>query len=48
MTTCASGFAVSGFGSPYFSNLLEQGVLENIGRFDAESLKEIARGFIFS
>lgn len=48
MTTCASGFAVSGFGSPYFSNLLEQGVLANIGKFSNESLKEIARGFIFS
>jgi hypothetical protein len=48
MTTCASGFAVSGYGTPYFTNLLEQGVLENIGGFDSESLKEIARGFIFS
>ena len=27
ITTCASGFAVSGFGSPYFTSLLEQGVL---------------------
>jgi hypothetical protein len=23
MTTCASGFAVSGYGSPYFINLME-------------------------
>jgi len=48
ITTCASGFAVSGYGSPYFTNLLEQGVLANIGKFSNESLKEIARGFIFS
>lgn len=48
ITTCASGFAVSGFGSPYFTNLLEQGVLSNIAQFSNESLKEIARGFIFS
>ena len=48
ITTCASGFAVSGYGSPYFVSLLEQGVLANIGKFSNESLKEIARGFIFS
>lgn len=27
LTTCASGFAISGFGTPYFNNMLEQGVL---------------------
>ena len=31
LTTCASGFSISGFGSPYFSKVLEQGILENIG-----------------
>lgn len=48
MTTCAAGFAVSGFGSPYFTSLLEQGIMSNIGKFSNESLKEVARGFVFS
>lgn len=48
MTTCAAGFAVSGFGSPYFSNLLEQGVLASMGKFDHDCLKEVTRGFVFS
>jgi hypothetical protein len=33
LTVCASGFAVSGFGTPYFTGLLEQGILNNIGHF---------------
>lgn len=27
LTVCASGFSISGFGSPYFSNMMEQGIL---------------------
>ena len=48
LTTCASGFAISGFGTPYFNNVLEQGVLSKVGGLSNESLKEVARGFIFS
>jgi len=48
LTTCASGFSISGFGTPYFNNVLEQGVLSNVGGLSNESLKEVARGFIFS
>ena len=48
LTTCASGFSISGFGSPYFTKVLEQGILTNIGHLSNESLKEVARGFIFS
>ena len=48
LTTCASGFSISGFGSPYFTQVLEQGILSNIGHLSNESLKEVARGFVFS
>ncbi len=48
ITTCASGFSISGFGSPYFFKMMEQHVLTNIGKFNNTSLKEIARGFIFA
>ena len=48
LTVCASGFSISGFGSPYFSNVMEQGILQNVGELSTESLKEVARGFIFS
>lgn len=34
MTTCASGFSISGFGTPYFSNVLEQGILTNVGHLE--------------
>jgi len=47
ITTCASGFSISGFGSPYFTKMLEQGVMNNLGKFSNTSLKEIARGFVF-
>lgn len=47
ITTCASGFSVSGFGSPYFIKLMEQSVMTNMGKFSNTSLKEIARGFVF-
>lgn len=48
ITTCASGFAVSGYGSPYFGSVMEQGILSRIGDFSTQSLKEVARGFVFS
>ena len=48
LTTCASGFSISGFGTPYFNGVLEQGILTHIGSMSTESLKEVARGFIFS
>ena len=48
LTTCASGYSVSGYGTPYFSSLMEQGILNNIADFSTQSLKEVARGFIFS
>ena len=48
LTTCASGFSISGYGTPYFSSVVEQGVLANVGHLSNESLKEVARGFIFS
>jgi len=48
LTTCASGFSISGFGTPYFTSLLERGVLQNVGHLSNESLKEVARGFVFS
>lgn len=48
LSTCACGFSISGFGSPYFSQLLEQGILNNLSSLSMEGLKEIARGFVFS
>lgn len=48
MTTCACGFSISGYGTPYFTTLLEQGILRHVGEVDLEGLKEIARGFVFS
>lgn len=47
ITTCASGFSISGFGSPYFTKIMEGAVISNIGKFSTESLKEVAKGFIF-
>jgi hypothetical protein len=48
MTTCASGYAISGFGTPVFFKMLEQGILFNLDKFNTQSLKEICRGFLFS
>jgi len=48
LTTCASGFAISGYGTPYFNSLLEQGVLHKVGSLESYSLKEVVRGFIIS
>ena len=48
ITTCSSGFSISGFGSPYFNKMMEQAVMQNLGSFSNQSLKEIARGFVFS
>jgi len=48
ITICASGFSVSGFGTPHFNNVMEQGILKNVGELSTQSLKEVARGFIFA
>jgi hypothetical protein len=48
MTTCASGFAVSGFGTPFFFQMMEMGILKKLHLFQLQSLKEICRGFLFS
>lgn len=48
MTTCASGFAMSGYGTPFFFQLMEQGILKQMHLYDTQSLKEVCRGFLFS
>jgi len=48
MTTLASGFAISGYGTPMFFTMLENGAMTNMHRFSTQSLKEICRGFLFS
>ena len=48
MTTCACGFAVSGFGTPFFFQMMEMSILKKIHLFEPQSLKEICRGFLFS
>jgi hypothetical protein len=30
ITTCASGFAISGFGTPYFNKVMEGAVMNNL------------------
>ena len=48
ITTCACGYSISGFGTPYFNQVLEQEVMSNLASFDSQSLKELARAFVFS
>ena len=48
LTTCASGFSISGYGTPYFQQVLEKALLENVGRMSTQSLKEVCRGFLYS
>ena len=48
MTCCASGFAISGFGSSMLFNYVEQIILEYIETFNGENIKELCRAFIFS
>ncbi len=48
MTCCACGFSISGFGSEYFFEILERGVMDHMNEMEAENIKEICRGFIFS
>lgn len=47
ITTCASGFSISGYGSPVFIKRMEQAVMMNLKDFNNTSLKEIAKGFVF-
>lgn len=48
MTCCASGFAISGFGSPFLFKFIEQNMLELVAEFNTENLKEMTRAFVFS
>jgi len=48
MTCAASGFAISGFGTPVMFSVLEQNMLENVNSFTADNIKELCRAFIFS
>jgi hypothetical protein len=48
MTCCASGFAISGFGSPFLFKFIEQNMLEVVAEFKTENLKEMCRAFVFS
>ena len=48
MTCCASGFAISGFGSDMLFRFIEANVLELIETFNGENIKELCRAFIFS
>jgi hypothetical protein len=48
MTVCACGFAISGFGSPFMFNFIEQNMVQNIDQFNAQNVKELCRAFIFS
>jgi len=34
MTTCACGFAVSGFGTPFFFQMMEMSILKKIHLFE--------------
>lgn len=48
MTVCACGFSISGFGSQYLYSILEQAIMANVNTIEAENIKEICKGFIFS
>lgn len=48
MTCTACGFSISGFGSPFMFNILQQNMIQNVEKFSAENVKEICRAFIFS
>ena len=48
MTCCASGFAISGFGSPFLFQFIEQNMIGLISKFNSENVKEMCRAFIFS
>jgi hypothetical protein len=48
ITTCACGYAISGFGTPYFNKVMEGAVMANLAEFNSQSLRELARGFVFS
>jgi len=48
MTCCASGFAISGFGSPFLFNFIEQNMIIHINEFNAQNVKELCRAFVFT
>lgn len=48
LTCAASGFAISGFGTPFLFKLFEQTMMESMENFSAMNIKEICRAFIFS
>ena len=48
MSCCASGFSISGFGSPFMFRYLESAMIENIADFSAQNIQELCRAFIYS
>lgn len=48
LTCCASGFAISGFGTPFMFKYLEATMLEMLEQFTAMNVKEICRAFVFT
>lgn len=48
MTCCACGFAISGFGSQFFFDQIEDSTIEHINGFNAQNIKELCRAFVFS
>lgn len=48
ITCCASGFAISGFGTPFLYSYIERQVLVHLKDLKTENLKEISRAFIFT
>jgi hypothetical protein len=48
MTCCASGFSISGFGSPFLYKFIEQNMVSSIEQFNVQNIKELCRAFIFS
>jgi hypothetical protein len=48
MTCCASGFAISGFGTPFFFKYIEGNLIQNVNQFNAQNIKELCRAFVFS
>ena len=48
LTCAASGFAISGFGSPYMFKYLETIILEQISTFSIQNIKETVRAFIIT
>jgi len=47
ITCVICGFAISGFGTPYFFQLCEKSVLKNFSKISPEGFKELCKGFIY-